>query len=397
MRDYSRLATTAFSRSHTAITALVVGAGALGNEVIKNLALLGVETLWITDRDHIDASNLTRSILFCTPDIDDQIALGVPKAVFAARRVRDINPDVRVTPFVAEIADLGYGLLRRADIVFSCLDNEMARLELSWACSRLGRRLVDGGLGLINYSSGQVSIFPGSSGPCYACRKGSERRRQLLQELHGREDPCWLKQEAIEAAAGVPTTPLMASVVGAFQVELGLRGLQSAADDDSGRAYRITLYPEPRLEPIVFERSATCPLHDAASVVQAVRECRGARSDAWTPADLLRQAGAGGYVLLDWPMTAKAQCRACGCQWEPLVRRARFRHERCPTCASADLVETDVLTAVHADSPWATRTLAELGLPPGHVYEIVPDPDDGTRLHIETTGDLASSAIAEPC
>ena len=42
---------------------MVVGAGALGNEVLKNLALLGVGYLLIVDFDHIEASNLTRSVL----------------------------------------------------------------------------------------------------------------------------------------------------------------------------------------------------------------------------------------------------------------------------------------------------------------------------------------------
>jgi molybdopterin/thiamine biosynthesis adenylyltransferase len=400
-RDYSRLATTAFSRDHTAITALVVGAGALGNEVIKNLALVGVERLWIADRDRVEASNLTRSILFCIPDIGDQIERGTPKAVLAARRVREINPDVSVTPYVGEIADLGYGVIRRADVIFSCVDNEMARLELSWACSRLRKTLIDGGLGLMNYSSGQVSIFPKEHGPCYACRKGADRRRQLLQELQGREDPCWRKNEAIEAAEGVATTPLMASVVAAFQVELGLRALQAVDADAVGRAYRITLYPTPSLEPIVFERSPTCPLHDSASIVRTVRECPEARSDRWTPSDLLRQSGRiDGYLAFDWPMTSKARCRSCGHEWEPLVRRARFRRQGCPGCGNLDVVETEVLSGVRATSPWAERTLAELGLPRGHVYETIQDDDVETeRVHVEVTGDLLDADADEghPC
>jgi len=151
LRDYSRLASTAFARDRAAITALVVGAGALGNEVIKNLALIGLRAIWIADRDRVEASNLTRSILFCTPDIQRDIAEGTPKAVLAARRAVEINPDVATRSFVGEIADLGYGVLRRADIVFSCVDNEMARLELGWACTRLQKPLVDGGLGLMNY------------------------------------------------------------------------------------------------------------------------------------------------------------------------------------------------------------------------------------------------------
>jgi adenylyltransferase/sulfurtransferase len=398
-RDYSRLATTAFSRDHTAITALVVGAGALGNEVIKNLALLGVSRLWIADRDRVEASNLTRSILYCIHDIGDHLERQTPKAVLAAERVREINPDVRVTPYVGEIADLGYGVLRRADVIFSCLDNEMARLELSWACSRVRKPLIDGGLGLLNYSAGQVSLFPGERGPCYACRKSPERRRQLLRDLQGREDPCWQKADAIEAAEGVATTPLMASVVAAFQVELGLREIQNTtAPATVGRAYRITMFPVPALEAAVFERSPTCPLHDPASIVRCVRECPEGRSDRWTPGDLFQQTGlSDGYLALDWPMTSKARCRSCNHAWEPLVRRARFRHERCPRCGGADLVEVDVLTGVRAGSPWALRTLAELGLPRGHVHETTSEGGEETaRVHVEVTGDLTDAAGGTP-
>src|SRR5437588_11469685 len=59
---------------------LVVGAGALGNEVLKNLALLGVGTVYVIDRDVVETSNLSRSVLFRAEDG------GRPKAEGAARR-----------------------------------------------------------------------------------------------------------------------------------------------------------------------------------------------------------------------------------------------------------------------------------------------------------------------
>jgi adenylyltransferase/sulfurtransferase len=388
-RDYSRLAGTAFSRDHAAITALVVGAGALGNEVIKNLALIGVKRLWIADHDRVEASNLTRSILFCIPDIADHLARGTPKAVLAAQRVREINPDVRVTPYVGEIADLGYGILRRADVIFCCVDNEMARLELGWACSRVRKPLIDGGLGLLNYSSGQVSVFPRDDGPCYGCRKGTDRRRQLLQDLQGREDPCWRKSDAGDGEA-IVTTPLMASVVGAVQVELGLRSVHATDADVLGRAYRITLNPAPSLETMTFARSPACSLHEPASVIRTVREYRDARSDTVTPRDVLRESDrADGYLAFDWPMTSRARCNACGHDWEPMVRRARFRRQHCPACDGRDLTEIDVLSGVRAESPFAGRMLADLGLPRGHIYEAMHDDGaDDEHVHLEMTGDL---------
>jgi hypothetical protein len=394
-RDYSRLATTAYTRQSMARTALVVGAGALGNEVIKNLALLGIRTLWIADRDRVERSNLTRSILYCTATVDDEIARGTPKAVFAARRAREVNPEVDVTPYVGEIADLGAGVLRRADVVFSCLDNEMARLELSWWCTRLDRPLVDGGLGLINYSSGMVSIFPGRDGPCYACRKGAERRRQLLQDLYGREDPCWAKADALRERGIVATTPLMASVVAAFQIELGLRGAPASNDASRGRAFEITMHPAPRIQSLTFDRSPTCPLHEPSSVVRNVVERRDRRSSEWTVGEMIAESGdPAGSLVLDWPLTAKARCERCGHEWEPLVRRARFRGSPCPGCGATDLVELEVLTSVDRASPWASRTLAGLGLPAGHIHEIARGSPEAQPCHVEVTGDFDAPAAA---
>src|SRR6476619_5693457 len=87
---YSRLRLIPWWRQERLAAAriLVVGAGALGNEVLKNLALLGVGTVYVIDLDLVEPSNLSRSVLFRAEDG------GRPKAEVAARRAREINPDV---------------------------------------------------------------------------------------------------------------------------------------------------------------------------------------------------------------------------------------------------------------------------------------------------------------
>ena len=70
--------------------ALIVGCGALGNEVIKNLALMGVADFCIVDFDEVEKSNLTRSILFTPDDI------GRPKVEVARQAILRINPDAHV-------------------------------------------------------------------------------------------------------------------------------------------------------------------------------------------------------------------------------------------------------------------------------------------------------------
>ena len=109
---------------------VVAGAGALGNEVIKNLALLGVGQVVIVDLDRVELSNLSRSVLFRESDE------GEAKAECAARMAWQIYPDMKVRPIVGNLlADLGLGFFRWADVVVGALDNREARVFVNSACA----------------------------------------------------------------------------------------------------------------------------------------------------------------------------------------------------------------------------------------------------------------------
>jgi len=69
---------------------LVVGAGAIGNEVLKNLALVGIGHMVVVDFDTIEDSNLARCVLFRAAD------RGESKAQVAGRALQQLNPDVDV-------------------------------------------------------------------------------------------------------------------------------------------------------------------------------------------------------------------------------------------------------------------------------------------------------------
>src|SRR5688572_24516249 len=84
---------------------LVIGAGALGNEVIKNLVLLGVGRIYVVDFDTIEPSNLARSVLF---RIEDR---GRSKADVAVARAKELNPDCQVISLNCDvISGVGLGL-----------------------------------------------------------------------------------------------------------------------------------------------------------------------------------------------------------------------------------------------------------------------------------------------
>ncbi len=140
---------------------LVVGAGALGNEIVKNLALLGVGHLLICDMDHVENSNLSRSVLFRQSDE------GAFKAEVIARAAYELNPDIHARPFVGNIVhDLGLGAFRNFDVIIAGLDNREARLHINQSCWKMNRPWVNGAIEIV---SGVARVFVPPDGPCYEC------------------------------------------------------------------------------------------------------------------------------------------------------------------------------------------------------------------------------------
>ena len=190
---------------------MVVGCGALGNEVLKDLALMGVRHLVLVDFDRVEPDNLSRSILFSR----DDAAAGRYKVEAAADRLKQLNPDIEVRGIIGDIAyDVGLGLIRQMDVVIGCVDNRWARYCINRLCMRAGVPWVDGG---IDGLEGTARVFrPGEN--CYACNLGPEGLKDLRRRM-----PCSGIIRHNEAAGRAATTPVIASIIGAVEVQEALK------------------------------------------------------------------------------------------------------------------------------------------------------------------------------
>lgn len=188
---------------------MVVGAGALGNEVLKNLALLNVGHILIIDFDIIEYGNLNRSILFRENDCNKN------KAAVASEQIRQINPNIKVQYINGDIAiDVGLGVFRRMDVVISCLDNRVARLFINRHCYKVQKTWIDGA---IENLGGQLDVFKPTAS-CYECQL-SPQEWDIIEYRLGCADVAQRNANF----GSIATTPISSSIIGAMQVQEALK------------------------------------------------------------------------------------------------------------------------------------------------------------------------------
>ena len=198
---------------------LVAGAGALGNEVVKNLALFGIGHIYVVDFDRIEISNLTRSVLFREEDAYNHSF----KSEIMAKRAMEINPQIEVIPIVGNLfSEVGFGLYNSVDVIIGCLDSRIARYLLNRLAMRAGKTWVDGS---IENMTGVVRVYtPGMS--CYECGLSREEFNNIMLRT-GCADVVRMQG----SAGRVATTPISASIIGAMQVQEAMKIIHLSEDE----------------------------------------------------------------------------------------------------------------------------------------------------------------------
>lgn len=338
---------------------LVVGAGALGNEVVKNLVLVGIGQVHVIDFDRIEPSNLSRCVFFRDGD------RGRRKAEVVAERAQELNPQVVVTASGDDVRELGTARFAHYDVVVGALDNREARLAVNRSCLRAGVPWIDGA---IEGLQGLVRVFPGVDHACYECTL----HEADWQDIASRRACTLLTREEM-AGGRAPTTATTSGVVAAFQAQEVVRVLHADRLPDvlGGKAlvingllqdHYVTAYP---MEPY-------CSAHERLDLGTAetigsgltLLELRGLGAGPGRPAtvELERERVVG------W----SCRCAAGSVALAPVpLTGLEVGDATCPAC---ELPRVPVLAGVLGDEELAGRlgalTLGELALPADDVVTV---------------------------
>lgn len=360
---------------------MVVGAGALGNEILKNLALLGVGHIYVVDFDVIENSNLSRSVLY-RPRNE-----GAIKAEVAARAVAEINPDCRVYWLNGNVAwDIGLGLFRRMDVVIGGLDNREARLAINQACWRVNVPWVDGAIEVL---FGVARVFWPPHSACYECTMTEQDYRLL----HMRRSCALLSRQEM-LAGKVPTTPTTAAVIAGIQVQEAVKILHNRPDLPTlaGKGFFFNGLTHDSYV-VEYARKEFCPSHECFEPVVAMQR----RVSNTTAAEMLALAqdhlGAGSLIELHRELVVALHCGHCRSEEKliQLLGRLGEKEARCPQCGE---VRRPVLThALDGEEDFLDLTLDRLGIPP---LDIISARHGLEMIHFEFSGDWEEDETKAP-
>jgi len=239
---------------------LLIGAGALGNEVVKNLAQCGIGHIAIVDHDSIEPTNLNRCVFFQPNDV------GNSKAEVLASKVNRSFINTEATSYQVMCEDIDGSVYEKSDVVVSCVDNIDTRLTINRYCSFFGKPLIDGGTTGFN-GRVQTVMFPDSA--CLDCRW-----RSLAEELTQQRHRCGHEVEILgspEPALGITTSAVAA--VQSNEVVKMANALNAATPDERDSVLSTTLIGKMWVMDLVTNlfavynttRDTDCPYHDFGS------------------------------------------------------------------------------------------------------------------------------------
>ena len=331
---------------------LVIGAGALGNEILKNLALAGIGKIYIVDFDKIESSNLSRSVLFREGDE------GLFKAEVAAKRIVELNPHIDVKKICADVIHgIGLGLFKYVDIIIAGLDGRESRVAVNQKCWKVNRPWIDGS---IEATLGLARVFVPPDGPCYECTMNA-----LDYKLFNMRHSCSLLKREEMLQGKVPTTPTIASIIAGIQVNEAIKMLHGLPHlSGEGLWFNSLTYDSYRIS---YQRKPDCLAHQTYSKITKMDK----KVSSTTFGNLLeyfkKQHGKDTVIELESETITGFKCENCNIEEKvnkPLgvVSENEARCLKCGKMRSLKLTHT-----ILGNEPFLDITLDKAGIPPWEI------------------------------
>ena len=345
-------------------TIMVVGAGAIGNELIKNLTLLGIGRILVYDMDAIESTNLTRSVLYRARDV------GRYKAEVAAERAKEMNPDVKAKAFIANIIDdVGLGVFRRMNVVLGGLDNREARLSINQSCYKVDRPWIDGAIEALN---GFARVFIPGQGACYECTM-TETDWMLINKRKS----CALLTHEQMAEGKIPTTPTSSSIIAGIQVQEMLKLLHADRNLPTlaGKGYVFNGLTHDSYV-VEYQCKEDCMSHDTYEKI--VEKPWSVKAIALKDVLAAIRSELGERAVLDFDRDiatrAKCSCGECKDLFTP-VHKLKGHMLTCPKCGAQ--MTFDSIHSIKGEEDFLDKTPYDIGIPLLHIV--------GGRVGMNTT------------
>jgi molybdopterin/thiamine biosynthesis adenylyltransferase len=226
---------------------LMVGAGAIGNEVAKNLILSGFKRITVVDMDRVVGSNLNRCLFFCRGDSERRRY----KAEALVEGLGRMGEGVKAEAVTQPVERTSPDIFGRHDIVLGCLDNIAARMHVNSHSYDAGVPYIDGGM---DGFTGKVAIVRPPDGPCLQC--GMNRSHARVAGIRFSCTGADVVFHEPRLAAEITTT----SVISAVMVREALKLISGRAD----LMLSNTLYYDGRRnisEELEVSVDPSCPVH----------------------------------------------------------------------------------------------------------------------------------------
>lgn len=213
-------------------TILCVGAGAVGNEICKNLGMLGVGHIKLVDFDVINKSNINRCIFFRPEDHKKK-----SKVQAVSERLPEIAPNTKITPYEVRIEEAPLEVYQ-ADIIIMALDNDYARYMLNAGnlMQEHPKPMINGAMGRSNV---EVQVYYPGITACAICLWSED----YYQAIMNHQVILKCDEFFIETLPKFPMISTLTSIVGGIMSVEATKILIS--QDDKGGYSDITKNQEP--------------------------------------------------------------------------------------------------------------------------------------------------------